>query len=261
MALRNIISLALLVILISCRESDISADKPVLTASYGTRYTLDIHLPEGYDAGKPGGYLLLLYTDAAYMKSDIRKALKSKGLDSRLITAGIGYEGKNRRTEDLSPTATAVSGTGNADAFADFIGEEVLGYLRTHFAVSDAPGALTFCGHSMGGLFGTYLFLKKPGLFANYLLISPSLMWDEQAIFEIESAVRPQSAVPEARIFLTAGSLETGGFHTTRQHITGLFERYYPRVSWQERVYRNKDHSGVIAPAVSDGLEYIYFNF
>lgn len=258
MVLRNIGTLVLLVLLLSCRESDIPADTHVLTASYGTGYTIDVRLPDSYDAGKPGGYSLLLYMDVSYMKPDIGKALKSRDLDNTLITVGIGYEGKNRRIEDFSPTATALVGTGNAEAFADFIREEVLGYLRTHYAVSNAPGALTFCGHSLGGLFGTYLFLKKPGLFDNYLLISPSLMWDEQAIFGIESAARLQSAVPEARVFIAAGSLETGGFHTTRRHLTGLFERYYPRVTWQEGVYRNKDHSGVIAPAVSEGLEYIY---
>ncbi len=258
MALKNITSLAFLVLLLSCKESDIPSDTHVLTASYGTRYRLDIHLPEGYDSGKPGGYPLLLYTDAAYMKSDVRKALKSKDLENKLIAVGIGYEEKNRRTEDLSPTATALSGTGNADAFAGFIEEEVLEYLRTRYAVSNTPEALTFCGHSLGGLFGTYLFLKKPGLFSGYLLISPSLMWDEQAIFEIESAARLQSAVPEARVFIAAGSLETGGFHTTRRHLTGLFEKYYPNVNWQEKVYRNKDHSGVVAPAASEGLAYIY---
>ncbi len=258
MALKNITSLVLVVLLFSCKESGIPADTHVLTAPYGTRYTLDVHLPDGYDEEKAGGYPLLLYTDAAYMKPDIRKALKNNGLENRLITVGIGYEGKNRRTEDLSLTTTALDGTGNAEAFAGFIQEELLGYLRTHYAVSNTPGALTFCGHSLGGLFGTYLFLKKPGLFANYLLISPSLMWDEQAIFEIESEVRLQSAVPEARVFIAAGSLETGGFHTTRRHLTGLFEKHYPRVTWQEGVYRNKDHSGVIAPAVSEGLEYIY---
>ncbi len=256
--MKNIRSVALLVLLFSCKQPGIPADTHVLTASYGTKYTLDVHLPDGYDAGKPGGYPLLLYTDAAYMKPDLRKALKRNGLENTLITAGIGYKGKNRRTEDLSPTATALDGTGNAEAFAGFIREEVLEYLHTHYTVANTPGTLTFCGHSLGGLFGAYLFLKEPGLFTNYLLISPSLMWDEQAIFEIEAAARPQSAIPEARVFVAAGSLETGGFHTTRRHLTGLFEKYYPHVTWQEKVYRNKDHSGVIAPAVSEGLEYIY---
>ncbi len=258
MGLRSIGSLAFLALLFSCKESGVPADTHVLTASYGTRYTLDVHLPDGYDAEKPGGYPLLLYTDVSYMKQDIRKAIESKSIENEVIAVGLGYDGNNRRTEDFSPTTTDRNGTGNAGAFAGFIQEEALTWLRTHYAVSNTPGALTFCGHSLGGLFGTYLFLKKPGLFGNYLLISPSLMWDEQAIFKIESTARLRSAVPEARIFLAAGSLETGGFHTTRRHLTGLFEKYYPRVTWQEKVYRNKDHSGVIAPAVWEGLEYIY---
>lgn len=258
MVVKNIRSLVFLALLLSCKEPGVPADVHVLTAFYGTRYTLHVHVPDGYDAERPGGYPLLLYTDVSYMKPDVRKAMEKKGIENELIAVGVGYDGSNRRTEDFSPTPTGRSGTGNAEAFAGFIQEEALTWIRTHYAVSDRPGALTFCGHSLAGLFGTYLFLKKPGLFDNYLLISPSLMWDGQAIFEIEAEERLRSTIPEARVFLAAGSLETGGFHTTRRHLTGLFEKYYPNVRWLEKVYSNKDHSGVIAPAVSEGLEYIY---
>lgn len=256
--MKNIGFMVLLIFLFSCKEPGIDAHTKILTAPYGTRYTLQVTLPDNYDTGKPGGYPLLLYTDVAYMKPAIDKALKNNTLKDSIIAVGIGYEGQNRRTEDLSPTATLREGTGNAAAFAGFIQTEVLGHLRDQYAISTSSENLSFCGHSLGGLFGLYLFLKKAGLFHNYILISPSLMWDEQAIFQIEREERAQNAVPAARLFLAAGSLETGGFHTTRQHLTGLFEQYYPAVTFREKIYRNKDHTGVIAPAVSEGLTFIY---
>jgi predicted alpha/beta superfamily hydrolase len=44
----------------------------------------------------------------------------------------------------------------------------------------------TIVGQSLGGLLATEILLKKPGLFDNYIIISPSLWWDDQSLLDFE---------------------------------------------------------------------------
>ncbi len=242
----------------SCQRTEVPQEMQTITADYGISYSICVSVPKGYDPGRVQGYRLLIYTDLSYMQSNIEKSMERAGIENDLIAVGIGYSGKNRRTEDLTPTATSLPGTGNAPAFASFIEDTLIPALQEQYNLSDADGTKTFCGHSLGGLFGTYLFLQKRNLFDNYLLISPSLMWDEQAIFEQERMFRAENHDVSAKVFLATGSLESGGFHATRQHLVRVLKQYYPSVFAEEAVYRNKDHSGVIAPAVTEGLSFIY---
>ncbi len=245
--------------LAACREAGVPPDQRsvILRAGYGTTYKLTVQLPVGYDAAKAGGYPVILYTDAHYMRKGVVDAAKRSGLDQNSLLVGIGYENGNEREKDFTPTVTGKSGTGQASRFVAFMENELLPNLRQNYAVSDDPGEYTYCGHSLGGLLGAYILFTKPCLFGNYVLISPSLMWDGQAIFRIESQNRTTLQPLAARVFLAAGTQETGGFHATQQHLAGLFSTYYTQVQVRTAAYRNADHSGVIAPGLADGLKFI----
>ncbi len=255
-----IIFMCIIVSIASCRETEPSPDQYSVTleADYGTAYRLNIQLPAGHDMNKAGGYPAIIYTDADYLRKHIVKAVKQINPDQNSIMIGISYENENLRETDFTPTTTGKAGTGQAARFVAFLESTLLPHLIRNYAVSEQQEDRTYCGHSLGGLLGTYLLFTEPHLFGNYLLISPALMWDGQAIFRLESQNRPALQQLNARVFLTAGTQETGGFHTTRQHLAGLLSDYYPNVQVQTATYRNADHSGVIAPSLADGLKLIW---
>ena len=67
---------------------------------------------------------------------------------------------------------------------------------------------ITYFGHSLGGLFGTYALLTAPTTFDCYILSSPSLWWDDEAIFDIERAAFQQNGL-RSKVYFGIGSLET----------------------------------------------------
>ena len=66
----------------------------------------------------------------------------------------------------------------------------------------------TFIGHSYGGLFGTFILLTQPDLFGRYVIISPSLWFDNGSIMKLENQQVLRRAI-HARAFFAVGSLET----------------------------------------------------
>lgn len=58
---------------------------------------------------------------------------------------------------------------------------ELTPYFKQHYRVSES----TFVGHSFGGLFGSYLLIKHPNLFNNYIIVSPSLWYDNHLLLQL----------------------------------------------------------------------------
>src|SRR5438270_10391583 len=90
-----------------------------------------------------------------------------------LIVVGIA-NGKDR-THDLTPPATGANAkkfpsAGGADAFADFIVDEVLPRVRSKYRTM--PSTI-LAGHSLGGLVALEVAAKRPGVFTGVIAMSP----------------------------------------------------------------------------------------
>lgn len=124
-----------------------------------------------------------------------------------LALVGIGYDtdrqfAREQRTFDF----TAPDGPGDgirpdpvhegrmAGGAAQFL-DRLTGVLRA--AAEDGlrvdPSRRTLWGHSFGGLFTLYAALRRPGSFARFAAISPSIWWDEGLIRRIAQAAAPAS--------------------------------------------------------------------
>lgn len=78
----------------------------------------------------------------------------------------------------------APSSGGSAD-FIRFIAEELQPYMEAHYPLD---GTRTLIGQSLGGLLATEMLFVQPDLFDNYLIVSPSLWWDDHHLLNSEPA-------------------------------------------------------------------------
>lgn len=112
------------------------------------------------------------------------------------------------RARDLTPTDVAgIEPSGRADDFTRFLRDELLPWLEGRF-----PGTtqdVTYFGHSLGGLFGTYVMLTETGLFDRYVISSPSLWWDDHMIFRLEAERAATGEDLRAAVLFGIGALET----------------------------------------------------
>jgi predicted alpha/beta superfamily hydrolase len=178
----------------------------------------------------PEGYPVIYLTDGDYMFHVAADTLtmQSAALQAKpAIIVGIGYgDGfvattRNRYT-DLTPTQadptwaaeiksspTFASATfGGAEGFYRFITQELRPQIDATYATDKSDN--TLWGHSLGGLFGLHVLFNHPEAFKTYLIGSPTIIWNHNAILKDESRLADAIAAGQAtpRILLTAGGLE-----------------------------------------------------
>ncbi len=83
--------------------------------------------------------------------------------------------------------------TGGSEKFIAFLEKDLQPWIKNHYKTT---GSSTLIGESLGGLLAAEILIKKPSLFNNYLIISPSLWWDDGSLLKAKtvlSAVVPSS--------------------------------------------------------------------
>jgi predicted alpha/beta superfamily hydrolase len=147
-------------------------------------------------------------------------------------------------------------GQGGADAFRSFIADEVIPFVAANYPVSNDR---TFIGHSYGGMFGTYVLLTRPDMFGRYVIISPSLWFDNASILKVESQLASRQTI-RARTFFGIGSLETQtatGAPMVQQltHFTKtLKEQRNAGLEVTFNVFPGETHESIFPGAVTRGL-------
>lgn len=181
-------------------------------------YRLSIQTPYGYAAGVEKGltYPAMYITDMAYSFPIIEGWMDPATWGNtvkRHVLVGISWEvnssSRDSRTYDYTPIVDEEwkYATGGADGHLRFIREEVFRYIEGNYS-TDSKNR-TFVGSSLGGLFGAYALLTQPDLFSNYILISPSLWYDDGYMFRLEASDKIVQPKRPTKVFISAGELET----------------------------------------------------
>ncbi|MGC1309126.1 MAG: alpha/beta hydrolase-fold protein [Phormidesmis sp.] len=95
---------------------------------------------------------------------------------------------------------------GGANNFLQFLQEEVKPFIASRFEIS--PENSTIFGSSLGGLFAAYTLFTAPDTFDNFIIVSPSLWWDKEWIFELEASQAMRICALASSVFLAVGELE-----------------------------------------------------
>lgn len=157
----------------------------------GEARKVNVYLPEGYDANDtmryPVVYLLdggadedFIHVVGAYQFSSFSWVHRVK---PSII---VGIVNVDRRRDYTFPTkvaehTAAYPTTGHSAAFISYLEQELMPWVKRNFRVN---GARTIIGESLGGLLATEILLNKPSMFNRYVIISPSLWWNEASLLK-----------------------------------------------------------------------------
>jgi len=248
-----------------------------ITTETGLIYDVYVGLPVGYDEKLKDGYPTLYATDASVgflLVNQIQTLLQLGGDTPPLIIVGIDKpaeslaQGYAQRFFELTPTVnsdfeaetTTEMGvevkTGGADKLLAIIKDDLIPWTEQRFNTSEVRA---LGGFSLGGLFATHALLKSPTLFTHYLIGSPSLWWDDEIIFRLESEYAEKHDDLSARIFISVGGLEDIGMLPTMIRFAQTLEdRSYPSLHLTRHVFENESHTSVIPATYSRGLRYLF---
>ena len=106
----------------------------------------------------------------------------------------------------------------------------------------------------MGGLLATEILFKKPDLFDNYIIVSPSLWWDNESLLEFT----PASYKTEKLIYVAVG--KEGKI--MEREAKALYKKLKPLHTKNSKVYfqffAKQNHADALHLAVYDAFEKLF---
>jgi len=132
---------------------------------------ISVYTPPGYRADDAPHPLLVLFDEDKYLDAVPTPVILDNLIAARkvppLVAVLIANPTAETRRRELPPSP----------AFADFLAQELLPWVRAHYAVTSDPRRSIVGGSSYGGIAATYAGLRHPEVFGNVLSQSGSFQW------------------------------------------------------------------------------------
>ena len=274
---------AMIVLLISCSFGKLNAqnvkekvcldntEQFSITSEFvnGENYLIQVGLPFGYSSSHKS-YPVLYVLDGDYafgITKGITDLLMMGKEIKGIIVVGISY-GKGvyawsmKRTRDLTPGHDTIfakgQNTGGADNFLKFIQNELFPAINKNYRTY--PDSSAICGESLGGLLNSYILWKQPELFNGYIIISPSLIWDNKSVLKLESEYFVNHKELNKVVYIAYGSLDNKEvvISPATELIKMIQTHNYKGLRLVTRVFEGETHMSVISVAITNGLKTLF---
>jgi predicted alpha/beta superfamily hydrolase len=250
--------------LFGCNDESISPERMkefTLNSVYASAtYQVRVGLPVDYDPTAPP-YKTVYVLDGEEIFGVVTnrcRELSGQLSVPNVVVVSIGYG--NTRELDYTPTLTG-SGTGGAANFMRFIAAELIPEVQKRYNVDTTRSGRTILGHSYGGLLGVYAFTKSNEVFGNYIMLSPSIWYDNEVTLQYESEGRTINKTRKQLVFLGQGEMENSGrMQAPCQAFYQILAKNYVDSKVAMHLENGLDHVGSRNPNIVHGLRFYFEN-
>ena len=170
------------------------------------------------------------------------------------IVVGIGnvdrkrdftYPSQSKLDQKEFPTS------GKSEKFISFIEKELQPFIVSEYRTSEIK---TIIGQSLGGLLTTEILFKKPELFDNYIIVSPSLWWDDEKLLN-ENSKRYNS---KKSIYIAGGKEGEVMERIAKELYDKLKKEQKPNTNLFYEYIEDKTHGDALHIAVYNAFDIIF---
>lgn len=171
--------------------------------------TLNIYLPEKYEASKDYPVIYLLDGSANEDFLHVVGLVQFFNLQFHMPeTIVVGITNVDRKRDftfhtDIKELNDAFPTTGSSEKFIAFLEKELQPFVQEKFGTKETTYLI---GQSLGGLLASEILLKKPQLFSNYIIVSPSLWWDDESLYKAAPALIEANDYKNISVYLSMGT-------------------------------------------------------
>lgn len=173
--------------------------------------TLNIYLPEGYSPDSAKTYPVIYLLDGSanedfiHVTGLVQFLTMIEAMPKSIV---VGIANVDRKRDFTFPTSIEADlkdfpTTGKSASFISFIEKELQPFVQQKYKTN---GVKTIVGQSLGALLATEILLKKPSLFSNYLIISPSLWWNNESLLNDIPKYAGNLSKAKANVFIAVGT-------------------------------------------------------
>lgn len=219
--------------------------------------TLNIYLPPGYNEQDSVRYPVIYLLDGSVDEDFIHMAglvyfLGFPWLNLCPPSIVVGIANVDRKRDFTFPTTVEKDKkdfptTGGSAAFIRYLGEEVIPYIQSRYKTNSTS---TLIGQSFGGLLATEVLFTHPDWFSKYLIVSPSLWWDNQSLLNRTVTLATQ---PDVRIAVGKEG------RVMERGAKALYRKLRPFYADKRRLrfhfFKKENHGSILLHAAYEGLQ------
>ena len=248
---------------IKVSEADIVIGKTITLTStiLSEQRQINIYLPNSYDNDAKQSYPVIYLLDGAMDEDFIHIAglvqfASFPWLNWMSESIVVGIANVDRKRDFTYPSGNILDQqelptSGESAQFISFIERELQPYVRSAFRTTKNE---TLIGQSLGGLLATEILFKQPNLFDNYVIVSPSLWWDDEKLL---SHALPKFSEPTS-IFIASGREGEVMERTAKSLYNKLNALESQNVRLKYEFFADKQHGDALHMAVYRAFEHIY---
>ena len=148
--------------------------KRIKSALLNNEHNLSVYLPPGYKRDGTLYHLLVVFDEGSYLTSVPTPVILDNLLAEKkippMVAVLIANPSQETRSRELPPNP----------AFADFLNNELIPWVRQNYHVATDPKQVVVAGSSFGGIASVYAGFRHPETFGNILCQSGSFWWSAQ---------------------------------------------------------------------------------
>lgn len=241
----------------------------------GEKRTINIYLPDGYKNGDTGRYRVIYLLDGSANEDFPHIAGLVQFYDMMQLmppTIVVGIANVNRKRDFTFPITAAQNkkkpatpvkpdsweafaekqmqdpAAGGSEKFMAFVEKELQPYITQHYRTAQR----TLIGQSLGGLMATEFLAKRPQLFDDYIIVSPSLWWGNESLIKL---VAPQKLSGKT-VYLAVGKEGDIMEHDAQQLATMLKQNKSIKMVFHP--FDRETHATILHNAVYDAFRTLY---
>lgn len=239
----------------------------------GETRTLNIYLPEGYQASDTTKYPVVYLLDGSADEDFIHVVGLYQFNNFSWInrvpkSIVVGIANVDRRRDFTYPTTVVADKnrnktSGHSEAFINFIQQELQPLIQARYKGSSNNN--TIIGQSLGGLLATEILLKRPTLFQQYIIVSPSIWWDNASLLQLNSPILEAKFTQPTTVYIGVGKeglAPTAVPHVMEVEANLLVEKLNASKSPQLKVYFDylpqENHATITHQAVFNALRLLH---
>ena len=219
--------------------------------------TARVTLPESYHHSNSFEYPVMLVMDGSTQFEHIAgnvNFLSTFSIVPEMIVVGVSA--KNRIKHFTHTELEGYEGrSGGAQLYTRFLQDELLPELKKQYRVS--PYTLV-TGHSLSGLYTSYLATHHADFINASISVSPSLWWDDFALINDIKAAKQQAGKPSVRWFVSMANEPNEMADGYQRLMNALAEKSGSVFDWESQQFPEETHDSTPLIANVEGLKSIF---
>ncbi|MCX8533850.1 alpha/beta hydrolase [Chryseobacterium luquanense] len=218
---------------------------------------LNIYLPQNFDKTKsyPIIYLLdgSINEDFIHVTGLVQFFNQMYSMPETIVVGIANVDRKRDFTfhTDLKDLQKDYPTTGHSDKFINFLEKELKPYIENQFKTTDTY----LFGQSLGGLLATEILLKKPEMFNNYFIISPSLWWDDESLLKLAPQLLAKSNDTRKFVYISVGKGEHKVMVKDAEDLYDILKKSNKK-NWkiEYKMMETDNHATILHRSLYEGL-------